>query len=446
LSTFLLPLEPVTSLDAYLAAGGRAGVEAAQRIGPDATIDVITRSGLRGRGGGGFPTGRKWSGIAGQTGTRRYVVCNGAEGEPGTFKDRYLLRHNPYQVIEGLAIASRVIGAERAFLCIKRHFEPERARVERAIAEMQAAGVGAEIELVLGPDEYLYGEEKAMLEVIEGGLPLPRVLPPYMQGLFGGAYGGPSEEESNPTAVNNVETLSHVTHIVRDGAAKFLGFGTEDTPGTMVFTVSGDVRTPTVVELPLGLRLRDLIFDAAGGPAEGRSVKAIFPGLANAVITASQLDARLGFDSMRDGGSALGSGGFIVYVDTACMAQVAYDLERFLFVESCNQCPPCKTGGRQMTERLEMLLEGRAEPHHLEEIHDIGTWVTNGARCYLATSQSLVTESLLASFPDDFAAHLRGTCALRHDMPLPKLVDYVEGQGFTYDTTYARKQPDWTYV
>jgi NADH:ubiquinone oxidoreductase subunit F (NADH-binding) len=388
----------------------------------------------------------KWESVLNSPASRKFMCCNGAEGEPGTFKDRYLLRRNPYQVIEGLAIASRVIGAERAFLCIKRHFEPERARAGRALAEMQAAGVGNEIELVLGPDEYLYGEEKAMLEVIEGGLPLPRVLPPYMQGLFGGAYGGPSDEESNPTAVNNVETLAHVTHIVRDGPAKFLGFGTVDTPGTMVFTVSGDVRTPTVVELPLGLTLRDLVFRAAGGPAEGRAVKAIFPGLANAVITASQLDAQLGFDAMRDAGSALGSGGFIVYDDTACMARVAYDLERFLFVESCNQCPPCKTGGRQMTERLEMLLEGRAEPHHLEEIHDIGTWVTNGARCYLATSQSLVTESLLAAFPGDFAAHLRGTCVLRHDMPLPKLVDYVAGQGFTYDTTYARKQPDWTYV
>lgn len=267
-----------------------------------------------------------------------------------------------------------------------------------------------------------------------------------MMGLFGGAFGGPNDRESNPTAVGNLETLANVTRILRDGPGAFLADGTVDTPGTMIFTVSGDVQNPIVAELPLGTTLRSLIYDVAGGPAAGRTVKAVLPGLANAVITEGQLDTPLSFDTMTKAGSALGSGGYIVYDDTACMVQVAYDLEHFLFVESCNQCPPCKNGGRMMTERLEMLLAGAAHPHHLREIRQVGTWVTDASRCFLATSQSLITESLLAAFPADFSAHLRGTCALRHDMPLPKFVDYTPGHGFLYDEMYARKQPDWTYI
>src|SRR5687768_10827102 len=220
--TFLLPPDPVTSLDGYLATGGRAGVENAQRIGPAETIETITRSGLRGRGGGGFPTGRKWAGIAAQSGTRRYLVCNGAEGEPGTFKDRALLRANPYQVVEGLIIAAFAIGAAEAYLCLKASFEREVDAVTRAVQELQAAGICTDctVNIVAGPDEYLFGEEKAMLEVIEGKPPLPRWFPPYEHGLFAaspqeGWEAGPHGahrrgDEPNPTLVNNVETLANV--------------------------------------------------------------------------------------------------------------------------------------------------------------------------------------------------------------------------------------------
>ena len=185
--TFLLPAEPVSSLDAYLATDvGGLGIQRAQQIGPEATIDAVLASGLRGRGGGGFVTGRKWAGIAAQQGTRRYLVCNGAEGEPGTFKDRALLRSNPYQVVEGVIIAAFAVGAVEAFICLKRSFERERDAVTRAVQELQAAGICAEcqVTIVAGPDEYLFGEEKAMLEVIEGKPPLPRWFPPYEHGLF----------------------------------------------------------------------------------------------------------------------------------------------------------------------------------------------------------------------------------------------------------------------
>src|SRR5262245_39484084 len=251
--SFLLPEQPVTSLSAYLATetGGKA-VARAQEVGPRATIDEVLRAGLRGRGGGGFPTGRKWAGVAAQTGTRRFLVVNGAEGEPGTFKDRALLRANPYQVVEGVIIAAFAIGAAEAFICLKASFEREIAAVTRAVQEMQEAGICSDctITIVSGPDEYLYGEEKAMLEVIEGKPPLPRWFPPHEHGLFASApqlgwepAAGtvrPVTEGPNPVVVNNVETLANVPHILVRGADWFRSMGTADSPGNVVATVVGD--------------------------------------------------------------------------------------------------------------------------------------------------------------------------------------------------------------
>lgn len=409
-------------------------------------IDELRRAGLRGRGGAGFPTATKWRGILNAVAERKFVGCNAAEGEPGTFKDRYLLRKNPFATLEGLAIEIAILEPEAAYICLKESFKPEIARVEKALYEMRPVMPELRrLELVLGPDEYLYGEEKAMLEVIEGGLPLPRVFPPYIHGLFAGAYGGPGDQLNNPTVVNNAETLAHVPGIIANGAEWFRELGTDESPGTMIFTLSGDVRQPTVVELPLGMTLRRLIYDQAGGPAAGE-IKAVFPGVANAVATPVLLDTPLGFDSMKQAGSALGSAGFIVYDETACLARVAYLFSRFLFVESCNQCPPCKTGSRRITELLEKLLLDEADEADLEEIEATTTWVTNGQRCYLASSEALVIASVLASYPEDFDAHLAGKCTRRHDMPLPKMTDYVEGKGFKFDDRYLRKLPDWTYA
>jgi NADH-quinone oxidoreductase subunit F len=237
--TFLLPDEPITSLDRYLATDwGGLGIQRAQQIGAAATIIAVSESGLRGRGGGGFPTGRKWASIAAQPGTRRFVVCNGAEGEPGTFKDRALMRANPYQLVEGVIIAGFAVGAEEVFICVKRSFEQERKLITRAVQEFQEAGICTDcrVTIVAGPDEYLFGEEKAMLEVIEGKPPLPRWLPPYEHGLFTSgpqpgweaAPGAGSRPGPNPTLVNNVETLSNVPHIVARGPGWFRSMGTAD--------------------------------------------------------------------------------------------------------------------------------------------------------------------------------------------------------------------------
>jgi len=395
---FLLPRQPLRSLDEYFATDvGGLGLKRAVDLGPEATVTEILQSGLRGRGGGGFPTGRKWRGVLDQGGTHRYVVANGAEGEPGTFKDRALMRANPYQLVEGLIIAAFAVGAREAFLCLKASFEPELEAVTRAVTELQDAGVcrDCRITIVRGPDEYLYGEEKAMLEVIEGKPPLPRLLPPYEHGLFATAPqtgwqatenepGHVGRHESNPTLVNNVETLSNVPHILARGADWFRSMGTEESPGTVVATVVGDVVAPDVGEVELGTPLRAVLDAVGSGVAPDRQVKAVFSGVANPVVPERLLDVPLSYEGLQSVGSGMGAAGFIVYDDTACMVEVARQFSRFLWIESCGQCPPCKLGSGEITERLGRVEAGVAD---VSDMREIGAWldkVTDGNRCFLA--------------------------------------------------------------
>jgi NADH:ubiquinone oxidoreductase subunit F (NADH-binding) len=457
--TFLLPSEPITSLDEYLATEtGGLGVAEAQRIGPRAVIERISAAGLRGRGGGGFPTGRKWAGIADQAATRRYVVCNGAEGEPGTFKDRALLRANPYQLVEGVIIAAFAVGADETFICLKRSFTREIEGVTRAVQEMQAAGICREctVNIVEGPDEYLFGEEKAMLEVIEGKPPLPRWLAPYEHGLFAaspqeGWEAGPRATQRrgdapNPTLVNNVETLSNVPHILARGADWFRSFGTAESPGTIVATVVGDVVAPDVGEIELGTPLGATIDAIGSGLPPGRRVKAVFSGVANPVVTGDRLDTPVSYEGFAAIGSGMGSAGFIVYDDTACMVRVAHDLSNFLAVESCGQCPPCKTGSGEITERLARIESGEGD---VDDVGVIRSWllrVTDGSRCFLAAEEQRLVSSVLDAFADEVVEHLeRGRCPRPSPRPLPKLVDLRDGRA-SYDETYWRKRPDWTYA
>ena len=454
----LLDGDPVGSLDEYRTRGGGQAFAAAVQVGEDAVVGEITASGLRGRGGGGFPTGQKWTGIRSAGPGRRFAVGNAAEGEPGTFKDRALLRHDPYRVLEGLAIASFAIGAEAAYIATKARYEQEAERLATAIAEIQTAGLFGDltITLVLGPDEYLFGEEKALLEVIEGNDPLPRLLPPYEHGLFAtdiqtgwqsvdepaarGAQGQP-----NPTLVNNVETLAHVPRILRDGAAWFRTMGTADSPGTTVATVVGDVVAPYVGEVELGTPLWDLIAEA-GGLQSGRSVQAVFSGVANAVITAEHLGAPVSYEGLAAAGSGLGSAGFVVYDDTACMVDVARELSRFLYVESCGQCRSCKFGSGEITRTLDLIAAGGGTDRDIEVIGARLLSVTDQTRCYLAAEEQILISSILRSFPEEFALHLEGRCSVEpRAIHVPKLVE-VAGGVATYDERHAAKQPDWTYT
>jgi NADH-quinone oxidoreductase subunit F len=456
---FLLPEQPLGSLDEYLATEtGGLGLQRAQEIGPAATVDEVTRSGLRGRGGGGFSTGRKWGGVAAGPGPLRYLVANGAEGEPGTFKDRALMRANPYQLVEGVIIATFAVGATEAFIAVKASFERELAAVQRAVQEMQTAGICRDcpITLVTGPDEYLFGEEKGLLEVIEGKPPLPRLLPPYEHGLFatatetGWESTGPGPRslrgESNPTVVNNVETLSNVPHVLSRGADWFRSMGTSLTPGTLVCTVVGDVVAPDVGEVEAGTPLGEVIDAVGSGLGAGRQVKAVLSGVANPVVTARHLGTPVCYEAFEAIGSGIGSNGFIVFDDTACMVEVARTCSRFLAVESCGQCPPCKLGSSEVTDRLERVQSGIGTPTDVEEI---GYWlgrVTDGNRCYLAVEERQVVASLMAAFPDELAEHLdRGRCPRPRPIVLPKLVDLAGGRA-VHDERQARKQPDWTFA
>jgi NADH-quinone oxidoreductase subunit F len=456
---YLLPAAPVTSVAEWQGAGGGQALEIAARLGPADTIEEIAAAGLRGRGGAGFPTARKWSGVRASTGTHRYVVCNGAEGEPSSFKDRALLRANPYQVVEGLAVAAATIGAREAFLCVKARFERELASVTRAIEEMQAAGMAGDVPItvVAGPDEYLYGEEKALLEVIEGKPPLPRLLPPYEQGLFatGSQLGweaiprepghGPEVDVSNPTLVNNVETLANIGPILVRGAEWFRSMGTAASPGHAVATVVGDVQRPGVAEIDLGMRLGDLIDEVGGGVGEGRRVKAVFSGISNAVVTADRLDTPLTYEDMSKIGSGLGAVGFAVYDDTACMVELAYQYSRFLWIESCGQCPACKLGTQEITYRLNEIEACRGSEEDVAVIGARLANVTDGNRCFLPVEEQHVVGSILRAFPEEFAAHLEGDCpSPRGDLVAPKIVDLTDG-AVTYDERHRRKRPDWTY-
>jgi NADH:ubiquinone oxidoreductase subunit F (NADH-binding) len=430
-------------------------------MGAGGTLQEIVLSGLRGRGGGGFPTGRKWrsvrdAAVSSDGAGKPYVVANGAEGEPSTFKDRAIMRANPYAVVEGVAIAAMVVGAEQAFIGVKEAFEVEVARLSQAIEELAEVGVLDEVtvQVVLGPDHYLFGEETALLQVIEGHPPLPRNIPPYLHGLFASvpAVGwtattgvSTSFAASNPTLVNNVETLAMVPAVLTRGPEWHRSLGTEQSPGVVVATVVGDVARPAVGEVELGTPLREVIDRVGGGVAPGRSVKAVLSGVANPVVTADQLDVPCSYEGMESIGSGLGAVGFTVFDDTTSMLEVAEMVSRFLYVESCGQCPACKLGCGEITDLLTRLVEGSALADDLEELAFRLKSVTDGNRCYLPVEEQQVIASLVQSFPEEVSAALSGAPLTRRGLTLSKIVDLEDGRA-VYDTNQAAKQPDWTYL
>ena len=425
-------------------------------MAPGALVQEVQLSHLRGRGGAGFPTGTKWSSVLHGEGETHYAVCNAAEGEPGTFKDRLLMRRNPYVVLEGLLIATHAVTAAAAYVATKSSYEREVTSLSGALEEMIAAGwVDVPVHIVTGPEEYLFGEEKALLEVIEGNEPLPRWLPPYLHGLFAtmpqtGWEAGPAdalvraEGEANPTLVNNVETLANVPYILAHGPEWFRAMGTAESSGTVCCTVIGDVVRADVVEVQLGTPLADVI-ERCGGVAAGRSVRAVLSGVSNAVITADLLATPVSYEDLAAAGSGLGSAGFIVYDDSTCMVEVAAMMSRFLSVESCGQCPPCKLGTGAITEALDRIVAGSGTDRELAVIGERLRIVTDGNRCFLPVEEQQLISSLLREFPMDFAYHLdHGRCPRPRQLPIPKIVDIADGV-VTYDLRQARKRPDWTY-
>ncbi len=438
----------ILSLDEYLARGGGKGLLAARRAEPGAIIGSVAASGLRGRGGAGFPVGRKWQTVAenrASSPTPSTVVVNAAEGEPGTLKDRTIMRRNPYLVVEGALVAARAVGADLVVFATKRSFEGEVERVRAAVEEVDAAGWtdGVEIFVYEGPDEYLYGEESALLETIDGRWPFPRVVPTFRRGLLGDG-GAAADGPAAPALVNNTETLANVPRILARGPAWFRTVGTEQSPGTVVCTVTGYTDRHGVGEVRMGTPLGEVIDEIGGGPREGRRVKAVMSGVANGVVPASRLDTPVTYEDLAAIGSGLGSAGFIVFDDTVDMAAVAAGVARFLAVESCGQCLPCKLDGLALSELLIRLGRSNLQPTDYDTIRRRVGVVADRARCYLAIQQQVVLASILDHFGDELSDHLSGQAAPVSPELISELVD-IRGGRAVLDSRHRDKQPDWTY-
>ena len=462
----VLSPRPIADLDEYLARGGGQGLEAARKVEPAALITEVEHSGLRGRGGAGFPTGTKWRTVAENASQvlPTTVVVNGAEGEPGTFKDRTILRNNPFQVVEGALIAARAVGGASVIFALKESFATEVGRLRQAIEEIAAAGWsdGFEIDVFEGPNEYLYGEETALLETIDGRYPFPRIAPPFRRGVTevvdtvseatsGSGLAAPIEMAGEggdsvapPTLANNIETLANVPRIIARGADWFRTEGTEESPGTIVCTVTGSTRRHGVGEVQLGTPLREVIEAIGGGPKDGRRIKAVLPGVAQGFIQESLLDTPVSYEGLAAIGSGLGSAGFIVFDEADDMTAVAAGVSRFLAIESCGQCTPCKQDGLQLAGLLEKVCHSDAGDADMATIQKrVGT-VADGARCYLAQQHQNVLHSLLDLYGEEVEAHLQGTAPAVEPELIAELVDIADGVA-TWDERHREKQPDWSY-
>ena len=466
----VLPLAAFASLDAYREAGGGRGLTAARAVESEVLIDELDASGLRGRGGAGFPTGTKWRTVFSYASAvlRTSVVVNAAEGEPGTFKDRSIIRNNPYAVLEGALIAARVVGAGGVTIATKARFTEEVARLRGAIDEIRAAGWTGDVgfDIVEGPGEYLYGEETALLEVLDGRPPFPRIAPPWRRGVVEVVAGDDDVDSGSglpadvqmataddgdnlapPVLVNNVETFANVANIIANGAAWFRSVGTTESPGTILCTVTGAVSRPGVFEVAMGTPLRDLLALAtsdAENDGGARSLSAVLMGVSNAILTSAELDTPISYEAFAAQGGGLGSASFIVVDDSTDPVAVAAGASRFLAVESCGQCTPCKQDGLEISSLLQKLASGQADQSHLRRIDERLLRITDGARCSLASQHQVVIGSIRTRFAAQFEARVQPG----RDPVEPVLiaeVTAIDGQTTSVDPTFVDKQPDWTY-
>ena len=427
----LLPedLTPLHSLEEYKAQGGLEGLKKARQMSPEELIKFVTDAGLRGRGGAGFPTGIKWNTVYNEEAEKKFVVCNFAEGEPGTYKDRYLISKNPYRVFEGILIASRAVGAKKAYIGTKQKFKTIVPRIQQALKELEDEGVlePGYIEIVLGPDEYLFGEEKALLEVVDGRYPMPRMYPPFLVGV------GYTPSEANPTVVNNAESMSHLPLILQHGAEWFRSRGSKDTPGTMIISLTGDVQKPGMYEISLGMPVRELLYDLGGGPAGSHDFKAVFSGVANRVMTPDQFDLPLEFGTLRQNGVGLGSGGFMVYDTSRWIVDMAWMFSHFLAKSSCGQCVPCNSGTRIITEHLVKIREQQGTQDDIDAILAEARKCTSQTRCFLPTQESVLVPSCIQKFPEEFQPG-HNINQYDRDVLIPKIESFDDASGtFTFE-------------
>ena len=398
--------------------GYRALEKVLVELTPEQVIEVAKKSGLRGRGGAGFPAGLKWGFIPKDPSLPKYLCCNADESEPGTFKDRQLMERDPHQMLEGLVIASYAVGAHLAYIYIRGEFFYGARVLERALAEARGQGLigknildrGYDLEVYVhrGAGAYICGEETALLESLEGKRGMPRFKPPFpaTHGLYG-----------KPTVVNNVETLANLPYIINRGPEWFASIGTPKSTGTRIFSVCGHVKRPGNYEVPMGTSLRELIYEHAGGIREDRQLKAVIPGGASApVLVPDQLDVKLDFEEMAKAGSMLGSGGVTVMDETTCMVWAALNLTHFFYHESCGKCTPCREGSYWLHSILTRIEGGQGRMEDLDLMVNLSKNIGGQTICAFGDAEIAPVLSTLSHFRHEYEEHIRqGRCPVKAD-------------------------------
>ena len=398
------------SIDEYIAAGGFSALaKAVTEMTPQDVIDEVTRSGLRGRGGAGFPAGKKWSQVARQAEKTRYVVCNGDEGDPGAFMDGSVMEGDPYKMIEGMIIAAYAVGAENGYIYVRAEYPLSVARLRLAISQAEkygllgdnilGSGVNFHLHINRGAGAFVCGEGSALTYSIEGNRGIPRVKPPRTveKGLWG-----------KPTVLNNVETYANVPKIIIQGADWFHTIGTEGSPGTKTFSLTGAIENTGLIEVPMGTTLREIIYDIGGGLKSGAAFKGVqIGGPSGGCLVEDQLDAPLDFDSVKKLDAIMGSGGLVVMDENTCMVEVARFFMSFTQRESCGKCVPCREGTKRMLEILEKIVAGNGEMSDLDELEELAKMVQSMALCGLGKSAPLPVLSTMKRFREEYEEHIR---------------------------------------
>ncbi len=398
------------SLEEYIANGGYEGLaNAITKMTPAEVAAEVKKSGLRGRGGGGFPTGLKWEIAAKSVSDKKYIICNADEGDPGAFMDRSLLEGDPHAILEGMAIGAYAIGADEGYIYCRAEYPLAIARLKKAIAQAEEAGLlgknifGTNFSCTLhikeGAGAFVCGEETALMASIEGRRGMPRPRPPFpaVKGLW-----------DQPSNINNVETFANVSYILRVGADEYLKFGTEKSKGTKVFALTGKINNTGLAEVPMGITMREIIFDIGGGILDNKKFKAVqIGGPSGGCMPESLLDTSIDYDSLIAAGAMMGSGGLVVMDESTCMVDVAKFFLTFTQSESCGKCTPCREGTKRMLEILEKITDGRGEDGDIERLENLAQAIKNGALCALGQTAPNPVLSTLRYFRDEYEAHIK---------------------------------------
>ncbi|GFO53624.1 NADH dehydrogenase [Geomonas sp. Red276] len=396
-------------LDAYLEEDGFKAIEkCVTTMKPAEVVDEVKKSGLRGRGGGGFPTGMKWSFCAASPGNKKYLICNADEGDPGAFMDRSILEGDPYCVIEGMMIAAYAIGCYAGYVYVRAEYPLAIDRLQKALdtcyekgylgKNIQGWGFDFDLRIKKGAGAFVCGEETALMASIEGERGMPRPRPPFpaVKGLWG-----------KPTNINNVETFANVRHIINKGSDWYASLGTETTKGTKIFAVTGKVKHTGLVEVPAGMTVRDVIYKVCGGIANNRKFKAVQAGgPSGGCIPAEVLDTPVDYDSLIKAGAMMGSGGLVVMDETTCMVDVARFFLTFTKMESCGKCVPCRIGLKAMLDILEKITEGRGEPEDIDTLLEMGATIKKASLCGLGQTAPNPILSTVKYFRNEYEAHI----------------------------------------